>query len=97
MDVIEAIHSRQSVRAFKPDPVPQEILRAILQAALRAPSWDNTQPWEFAVLGGEVLDRVRAAIMDKVGSGEKINPDLPWPKLAGPYLPCPSFSMPPTA
>lgn len=86
MDVIEAIMSRKSVRAFKPDPVPKEVLRAILEAALRAPSWDNTQPWEFAVLGGEAMDKVRAAIMDKVGSGEKINPDLLWPKLAGPYL-----------
>lgn len=86
MNVIEAINSRQSVRAFKADPVPQEVLLAILQVALRAPSWDNTQPWEFAVLGGEVLDKVRGAIMGKVGSGEKINPDLPWPKLAGPYL-----------
>jgi len=86
MDVIEAINSRKSVRSFKPDPVPREVLRTIIEAALRAPSWGNTQPWEFAVLGGEVMNKVRAAIVDKISSGEKPNPDLPWPTFVGPYL-----------
>ena len=62
MDVIEAIHSRRSVRAFKPDPVPKEVLQAIMEAALRSPSWENTQPWEFAVLGGEAMKNVKEAL-----------------------------------
>ena len=45
MDIVEAIQQRKSIRAFKPDPVPKEILKEILELALRAPSWANTQPW----------------------------------------------------
>jgi len=45
MDLVEAIRHRRSIRAFKPDPIPQEILKEIMGGALRAPSWANTQPW----------------------------------------------------
>jgi nitroreductase len=85
MDVIEAIKSRKSVRAFKTDPVPREVLQAIMEAALRAPSWANTQPWEFAIVGGEVMRKLSAALVDKASSGEMPNPDLPLPSFEGPY------------
>jgi nitroreductase len=52
MDIAEAISQRKSIRAFKPAPVPLDILTQIMQSALRAPSWANTQPWEFAVVSG---------------------------------------------
>ena len=52
MDVIEAIGKRKSVRAFTPDPVSLDMLKEIVEQALRAPSWANTQPWEFAVVTG---------------------------------------------
>ncbi len=86
MDVIEAIHTRRSVRAFKPDPVPRAVLQAILQAALRAPSWENTQPWEFAVLGGEVMRNVKEALAAMGQAGEKPQLDFPWPRFTGPYM-----------
>ena len=86
MDVIEAINSRRSVRAFKPDPVPRETLQAIMQAALRAPSWENSQPWEFAVLGGEGMSNFKTTIMAMMRAGEKPRLDIPWPKLSGRYL-----------
>lgn len=86
MDVIEAINSRRSVRAFRPDPVPREVLEAIMGAALRAPSWENTQPWEFAVLGGEVMKNVKEALAAMGQAGEKPQLDFPWPKFTGPYL-----------
>ncbi|MFC2022424.1 nitroreductase family protein, partial [Chloroflexota bacterium] len=41
MDIVEAIRYRKSIRAFKPDVVPQEILKEIMELALRAPSWAN--------------------------------------------------------
>ena len=84
MDVVEAIDSRKSVRAFKADPVPKATLEAIMRAALRAPSWANTQPWEFAVLGGKVMEEARAAMVDKARSGETPNPDIPAPTFEGP-------------
>ncbi len=83
MDAIEAIEGRRSVRAFKSDPIPKEILEKIMQAALKAPSWENTQPWEFAVLGGEAMTKLRAAVSEKMGSGEKPDLDIPWPKFTG--------------
>jgi nitroreductase len=86
MDVIEAIHTRRSVRAFRPDPVPGAVLQAILQAALRAPSWENTQPWEFAVLGGEVMRNVKEALAAMGQAGEKPQLDFPWPRFTGPYM-----------
>ncbi len=59
MDVIEAIKNRRSIRGFKPDPVPKKIIQSILEAAIRTPSGMNTQPWEFVVASGKVLDAVR--------------------------------------
>ena len=81
MDVIEAIESRKSVRAFKPDPVPKEVLARILEVALRAPSTDNTQPWEFAVVTGPVLDELKKAMSEKMGAPTEFTPDIPFPIL----------------
>lgn len=86
MDVIEAINGRRSVRAFKANPVPKEVLQGIMEATLKAPSWENTQPWEFAVIGGNAMEELKAAVMAKMRAGEKPNLDLPWPKFTGPYL-----------
>ena len=41
MDIVEAIKQRKSIRAFKPDPVPLDVLKQIMELALRAPSWGN--------------------------------------------------------
>jgi len=59
MEIIEAIQTRKSIRDFKPDSVPRPLLEKILETAVRAPSGVNKQPWEFAVLGGKVLDEIR--------------------------------------
>ena len=61
MDLIEAIKSRKSIRGYKPDPVRREVLEEILEVATRAPSGMNTQPWEFTVVAGDVLDGIRKA------------------------------------
>ena len=65
MDVFEALQRRRTVRAFLDLPVPRETLETILGAALRTPSWANTQPWEIYVAGGEVLERVRATFVER--------------------------------
>jgi len=59
MDIIEAVQTRKSIRAYKPDPVPIDILREILEISVRAPSGMNTQPWEFTVVTGEYLEKIR--------------------------------------
>ncbi|MCX8177846.1 MAG: nitroreductase family protein [Candidatus Bathyarchaeota archaeon] len=50
MDVIEAIKTRRSIRKFKCDPVEEDKLLAVLEAARWAPSWANTQCWEFIIV-----------------------------------------------
>jgi nitroreductase len=68
MDVFEALHSRRSLRAFLPREVAQADLEAILQAAARAPSGTNIQPWKVRVLSGaarqRLVDAVQAAYDD---------------------------------
>jgi len=88
MEVSEAIRARKSVRSFKPDPVPKEILGQILEIALRAPSTDNSQPWEFAIVTGTVLDELKQALGERMGRLEEFNPDIPFPVLSykPPYL-----------
>jgi len=52
MDLIktEAIKAWKSIRKYRPDAVPDAKIKAVLQAACRAPSWSNTQPWHFIVV-----------------------------------------------
>jgi nitroreductase len=64
MDLWEAIKGRKSIRAFKPDPVPKNLLEKILYAATEAISAANMQPWEFVVVGGREKDRLGKIILD---------------------------------
>ena len=50
MDIFEVINTNRAVRHFKPDPVPQEVLDQILEAAVHAPNGGNSQRWHFVVL-----------------------------------------------
>lgn len=76
MDVPEAINRRQSIRAFKPDPVPADILKKIIEGSLRSPSGSNTQPWELVVVTGARLAEIKEACVANV-TGQP-EPDLPW-------------------
>jgi nitroreductase len=69
MDVVQAIRERYSVRAFKSDPVPLDLLRKIIEQAQRAPSWANTQPWEFTVATGKKLEAIEEAFVKRGSSG----------------------------
>lgn len=59
MNIKEAITSRISVRGYLLKPVPQEIIKEILELSLKSPSAVNTQPWEFTVVTGEILNNIR--------------------------------------
>ena len=50
MDLFEVIKKRRSIRSYKPDPIPNEHLKKILEAARLAPSGKNRQPWRFIVV-----------------------------------------------
>jgi nitroreductase len=62
VNVSEAVAARTSVRAFRPDPVPGEVVRGILEAAAKAPSGGNLQPWRVYALAGEPLATFKIAI-----------------------------------
>jgi nitroreductase len=56
---------RRSIRGYLKKPVPQSLIREILELAMRAPTSLNTQPWNFYVVAGEVLDRIRAGNVER--------------------------------
>jgi len=60
--VEEAILSRRSLRAFRPDAVPRETVQRILALASRAPSGTNIQPWMVTVVAGTVRERLVKAM-----------------------------------
>lgn len=57
MDILEAMKLRRSVRGYRSDPVPDEHLKTVLDAARIAPSANNAQPWRFIVVSEEDLKR----------------------------------------
>ncbi|MDR2089364.1 MAG: nitroreductase [Clostridiales Family XIII bacterium] len=79
MYVIEAIRARRSTRAFRPDPVERDKLAAILEAAARAPSWANSQPWETFVATGRTLARIKEGYLEKYASKTPPAPETPFP------------------
>ena len=78
MDIIDVIQQRKSIRAFKPDPVPREVLSKIAELALRAPSWANTQPWEMVIVSGAKLEAIKEAFSTQ--HGVRAQPDFPGPQ-----------------
>jgi nitroreductase len=75
-DVLKAIHARQCYREFISQPVPAEVLESILQAAARAPSSKNTQPWSVYKASGSVLEAIRAELLQAFD--EKQKPRMPY-------------------
>jgi nitroreductase len=69
---LKTISTMRSIRDFRPDPVEEAKLRTVLEAAIRAPSSSNSQPWQFVVLRdvrvkrkvGEVISARWHALMD---------------------------------
>lgn len=64
MDALEAIRRRRSVRRFKPDPIPKELVEQLVDAGRWAPSGMNTQPWEFVAVTNPETRRKIADITD---------------------------------
>lgn len=66
MDVFAAIAARHSVREYRPEPVPEELLRRMVAASHLAPSSHNLQPWEFIIVTDPAVKRaLKAACHDQ--------------------------------
>lgn len=70
--------SRHSCRAFRPDPVPRQLIEQIVGTARRAPSWCNAQPWQLTITSGAETEQFRTALQTEVADGQP-QPDLPYP------------------
>lgn len=66
----DVLERRRSVRAFRPEPIAEARLQKIFRAAQQAPSNCNTQPWLCAVVSGERLEVLRAAIPEAFTAGQ---------------------------
>jgi nitroreductase len=88
VNVADAIETRMSCRAFEPRPVPQALVRSILETARRSPSGGNLQPWHVHALTGDpladLLGRVRAELA-VTPRGEPPEYDIYPPDLWDPY------------
>jgi nitroreductase len=69
---------RFSCRAFRPDPVPQEILDRIMAIAQRTASWSNAQPWHTYVTRGNATERFCRTMLAPPQEGEA-GADFAWP------------------
>ncbi len=67
------LRNRRSIRQFKPDPVPKEMLDALLKNALHSPSSSNTQPYRLAIATGEVKEQLREQLTTKFSRANAIN------------------------
>lgn len=76
MDFETLVRTRRSVRGYKSDPVPRELIEEIIEVAAGAPSSMNTQPWHVHVLTGEPLERVRRRNTEVMLGGAKANRDI---------------------
>ena len=77
MDLMEGIRSRKSIRAFRPDAVPDDVLMEILEASIRAPSSVNLQPWEFFVVRRQALKELKTMNLEEHRRGRKPDPEIP--------------------
>lgn len=76
MDVFEAIKNRRSIRRYKPDPVDEKDIEAILEAGRWAPSWANTQCWRFMVVRDRDIKAKLAGTLINIrrADRESVNP-----------------------
>lgn len=65
MEYEKVVKGRRSIRGYKQDPVPKALIREVLEMAMRAPSSLNTQPWNFYVVTGNVLDEIRKGNVER--------------------------------
>jgi len=70
-DIIDVITSRKSIRRYKPDPVPDEMIDKILEAARWAPTGENYQPWRFIVIR-DPETKNKIGDLARLGSGSRM-------------------------
>jgi nitroreductase len=80
MEFEAVIRGRRSIRRFKPEPPPRELVREILDEARWSPSITNTQPWRIYVVTGETLARLKKGYETAGERETPAAPDFPMPR-----------------
>jgi nitroreductase len=80
MDVKTAIRTRRSIRKFRAEPVPRELLQEVLSDTRWSPSWGNTQSWKIHVVLGKPLETFREANRRQLLDGASPSTELPMPE-----------------
>jgi nitroreductase len=80
MDLRTAVRERRSIRMYKPDKVSRDIIHEILEDSRWAPSWGNTQGWEFYVVIGDTLEKLKKVNLEKFQTGATSTPEIPMPE-----------------
>jgi nitroreductase len=93
MELLAALKTRKSIRAFKAAAVPPEVINQILEAARWSPSWGNTQPWELVVVQGPKVKALAAEMAAAFEKRTAPNPDVAMPATfpdvyKGRYMAC---------
>ena len=65
MEYQDVVMGRRSIRGYQDKPVPKTVIKDVLELAMRAPTSLNTQPWNFYVVTGEPLDKIRAGNVER--------------------------------
>lgn len=74
MDAIECIRTRMSIRKFRPEPVPREILTGLVNTAKWSPSYKNSQPWEAVIISGANKEELSKMLVGLLEKGERTLP-----------------------
>ncbi len=77
--LLATLRARFSCRAFRPDPVADDVITQIVDAARHVPSWCNAQPWQLIITKGAATDRFRDALYATAETTAPA-PDMPWPE-----------------
>ncbi len=78
----EVVMGRRSIRGFKNDQIPKDLIKEIVALATRAPSSMNTQPWHLYVVTGEPLDNIRKGNTENNLAGVPASREV---RMHGPY------------
>ncbi len=81
MDLTECILTRSSKRDFKNIPVPEDLIKKLIEISSHAPSWANSQPWKVAVSSGKTSEFIKEKIYKMAMEGGQGNPDFQFPEF----------------
>ncbi len=84
-DFDEVVRQRRSVRGFKADPVPEDVIDACLALAQQSPSNCNVQPWRVYLASGAARDRVREGMLRAFAEGRYEEMEHPIDDFVGDY------------